>query len=152
MKRRPGSLFSSWVCLYSCMCSCIACFQISYPVKRKGFLTLITPTKDWTTPAGELQSANLLAPTRHLRARCAQGGRDGVESSLVSRSLGVKRQQLAHRISKNDSCTRPGHSIGPRRLLLPQPSDLNERSSSVSTWLVQKSVPPRLFHLVPAGE
>jgi len=76
------------------MCSCIARFQISYPVKRKGFLTLITPTKDWTTPAGELQSANLLAPTRRLRARGAQGSRDG----LVSRSLGVKRQQLAHRI------------------------------------------------------
>jgi hypothetical protein len=71
----------------------------------------------------------------------------------LSRSWGCASSCLvvAFPISKNDSCTKPGHSVGPRHLLSLNRQISNERSSSVSTWLVQQSGPPRLFRRGPAG-
>ena len=45
---------------------------------------------------------------------------------------------VSNLISKNDSCTKPGLPIGPRRLLLSQPSDLKPTASGTSTRLVLK--------------
>ena len=45
---------------------------------------------------------------------------------------------VSNLISKNDSCTKPGLPIGPRRLLLSQPSDLKPTASGTSTWMLLK--------------